>query len=220
MKKVLSRWYLLVIGGFLLAAMAVFLLCGEDSVIAVHDNLDLFIPQLQMMKNDHSFFSHDAYVDFLGGISRDTLFSEFYIYTILFMLLPAFPAYVAAYFLKILIAIAGSVLLGRELLGEKYKSQQALVWLCGFAYGILNVFPAFGIPFASIPLLLFLLVKIMQKPSFGWYVALFFYPVLSYFSYFGLFILAYMALAFLILWIKDQKFPGRMVLAIAVLSVG
>ena len=34
MKKVLSRWYLLVIGGFLLAAMAVFLLCGEDSVIA------------------------------------------------------------------------------------------------------------------------------------------------------------------------------------------
>ena len=89
MKKVLSRWYLLVIGGFLLAAMAVFLLCGEDSVIAVHDNLDLFIPQLQMMKNDHSFFSHDAYVDFLGGISRDTLFSEFYIYTILFMLLPA-----------------------------------------------------------------------------------------------------------------------------------
>ena len=46
MKKVLSRWYLLVIGGFLLAAMAVFLLCGEDSVIAVHDNLDLFIPCL------------------------------------------------------------------------------------------------------------------------------------------------------------------------------
>ncbi len=64
MKKVLSRWYLLVIGGFLLAAMAVFLLCGEDSVIAVHDNLDLFIPQLQMMKSDHSFFSHDAYVNF------------------------------------------------------------------------------------------------------------------------------------------------------------
>ena len=138
MKKVLSRWYLLVIGGLLLAAMAVFLLCGEDSVIAVHDNLDLFIPQLQMMRNGHSFFSHDAYVDFLGGISRDTLFSEFYIYTILFMLLPAFPAYIAAYFLKILIAIAGSVLLGRELLGEKYKSQQALVWLCGFAYGILR----------------------------------------------------------------------------------
>ena len=220
MKKVLSRWYLLVIGGFLLAAMAVFLLCGEDSVIAVHDNLDLFIPQLQMMKSDHSFFSHDAYVNFLGGISRDTLFSEFYIYTILFMLLPAFPAYIAAYFLKILIAIAGSVLLGRELLGEKYKSQQALVWLCGFAYGILNVFPAFGIPFASIPLLLFLLVKIMRKPSWGLYAALFFYPVLSYFSYFGLFILAYMALAFVILWIRDRKFPGRMLLAIIVLSVG
>ena len=220
MKKVLSRWYLLVIGGFLLAAMAVFLLCGEDSVVAVHDNLDLFIPQLQMMKSDHSFFSHGAYVNFLGGISRDTLFSEFYIYTILFMLLPAFPAYIAAYFLKILIAIAGSVLLGRELLSEKYKSQQALVWLCGFAYGILNVFPAFGIPFASIPLLLFLLVKIMRKPSWRLYAALFFYPVLSYFSYFGLFILAYMALAFLILWIRDRKFPGRMLLAIIVLSVG
>lgn len=220
MKKVLSKWYLWLIGGFLLAVMALFSLCGEDSVIAVHDNLDLFIPQLQMMKNDNSFFSHDVSVDFLGGISRDALFSEFYLYTILFMLLPAFPAYIAAYFIKVLLALAGAVLLGKEVLSERYAELKPLVYLCGFAYGILNVFPAFGIAFASLPLLLYLLLKIMKKPHAGWYVALFFYPVVSYFSYFGLFILAYMMLAFVILWIKDRKCPLRLLLAVAVLSLG
>lgn len=220
MKKILSKWYLWLIGGFLLAAMALFSFCGEDSVIAVHDNLDLFIPQLQMMKNDNSFFSHDVSVDFLGGISRDALFSEFYLYTILFMILPAFPAYIAAYFIKVLLALAGAVLLGKEVLSERYAEVKPLVYLCGFAYGILNVFPAFGIAFASLPLLVYLLVKIMRKPQAGWYVALFFYPVVSYFSYFGLFILAYMMLAFLVFWIRDRKCPLRLLLAVAVLSLG
>lgn len=220
MKKVLSKWYLWLIGGFLLAAMALFSFCGEDSVIAVHDNLDLFIPQLQMMKQDNSFFSHDVSVDFLGGISRDALFSEFYLYTILFMILPAFPAYIAAYFIKVLLALAGAVLLGKEVFSELYAEVKPLVYLCGFAYGILNVFPAFGIAFASLPLLLYLLIKIMRKPRAGWYLALFFYPVVSYFSYFGLFILAYMMLAFLVLWIRDRKCPLRLLLAVAVLSLG
>lgn len=220
MKKVLSKWYLWLIGGFLLAVMALFSFCGENSVIAVHDNLDLFIPQLQMMKNDNSFFSHDVSVDFLGGISRDALFSEFYLYTILFMILPAFPAYIAAYLIKVLLAVAGAVLLGKEVLSERYTELKPLVYLCGFAYGILNVFPAFGIAFASIPLLLYLLLKIMKKPQAGWYVALFFYPVVSYFSYFGLFILAYMMLAFLVLWIRNRKCPLRLLLAVAVLSLG
>lgn len=220
MKKVLSKWYLWLIGGFLLAAMALFSFCGEDSVIAVHDNLDLFIPQLQMMKQDNSFFSHEVSVDFLGGISRDALFSEFYLYTILFMILPAFPGYIAAYFIKVLLALAGAVLLGKEVLSERYTEVKPLVYLCGFAYGILNVFPAFGIAFASLPLLLYLLIKIMRKPQAGWYLALFFYPVVSYFSYFGLFILAYMMLAFLVLWIRNRKCPLRLLLAVVVLSLG
>lgn len=220
MKKLVSRWYLIITAGFLLFAGLVFFICGESSVIAVHDNLDLFIPQFQMMKDTGTFFSHGKDVPFLGGISRDVLPAEFSLYTILYMILPAYPAYAAGYLLKIVTAVFSCILLAKDIYREKYEDCKPLVWLLGLAYGVLNVFPAFGIPFASIPLVVYLFRKIYKEPGIKWYILLFFYPLLSYFSYFGLFILAYMVAALLWLWIKDRKFPGRLLLAICVLSAG
>ncbi|MDO4302394.1 MAG: DUF6044 family protein [Bacillota bacterium] len=219
-RKIASRWYLVIVFGFLIFAGLVFAICGEDSVIAVHDNLDLFTPQFQMLKDTKSFWSHDVYVPFLGGVSRDVLPSEFSLYTMLYMILPAYPAYIVGYLLKIVIALVSCILLAKDFCGEKYDSYKPLVWLVGMAYGVLNVFPAFGISFASIPLVIYLTRKIYRTPSVKWYLALFFYPLLSYFSYFGLFILAYMAVAFLWIWIKDKKFPLRILLAVIVLAVG
>ena len=112
------------------------------------------------------------------------------------------------------------MLLAKDLYGEKYEYYKPLVWTLGLAYGVLNVFPAFGIPFASIPLVIYLIRKIYAQPSAKWYAALFFYPFLSYFSYFGLFILAYMAAALIWIWIRDKKFPGRILLSICVLAAG
>ena len=198
----------------------VFALCGEKSMIAVHDNLDLFIPQFQMMKNTGTFWSHGVDVPFLGGISRDTLPAEFSLYTMLYMILPAYPAYIAGYLLKIVIALFSCILLAKDVLGEGYEGYKPLVYLSGLAYGILNVFPAFGIPFASIPLAVYLVRKIYRKPAVRWYGALFFYPFLSYFSYFGLFILAYMAVFFFWVWVKEKKFPVKILEAVLVLAAG
>ena len=220
MKKLISKWYLFIAAGFILFAGLVFALSGEDSIIAVHDNLDLFIPQFQMMKDTKTFFRHGVDVPFLGGISRDSLPAEFSLYTMLYMVLPAYPAYIAGYLLKIVIAIGSCMLLAKDLYGEKYEYYKPLVWTLGLAYGVLNVFPAFGIPFASIPLVIYLIRKIYAQPSAKWYAALFFYPFLSYFSYFGLFILAYMAAALIWIWIRDKKFPGKILLSICVLAAG
>lgn len=220
LKKILSKWYLIIVIGFLGFAALVFGIFGEDSIIAVHDNLDLFVAQFQMMKNTGTFFAQDAQIPFLGGISRDNLPSEFSLYTLLFMLLPSYQAYITGYLLKIVIAVVSCILLAKDFCGDQYEAYRPLVYMTGLAYGILNVFPAFGIPFASVPLVIFLLRKIYRKPSALWYLALFLYPLLSYFSYFGLFILAYLAVAFIWLWIKDKKAPGRILLAILVLSAG
>lgn len=220
MKKLISGWYLWIVFGFLLFAGLVFAICGENSMIAVHDNLDLFIPQFQMMKNTGSFWMHGVDVPFLGGVSRDGLPAEFSLYTMLYMIFPAYPAYVLGYLLKIVIALLSCVLLAKDMYGEKYTDYKPLVWLLGLAYGALNLFPAFGISFASIPLVIFLVRKIYKAPSVKWYMALFFYPFVSYFSYFGLFILAYMTAALIWLWIRDRKFPGRILLAVCVLSAG
>lgn len=220
LRKLVSRWYLFIVAGFILFAALVFALCGEKSMIAVHDNLDLFIPQFQMMKNTGTFWSHGVDVPFLGGISRDTLPAEFSLYTMLYMILPAYPAYIAGYLLKIVIALFSCILLAKDVLGEGYEGYKPLVYLSGLAYGILNVFPAFGIPFASIPLAVYLVRKIYRKPAVRWYGALFFYPFLSYFSYFGLFILAYMAVFFFWVWVKEKKFPVKILEAVLVLAAG
>lgn len=220
MKKVISNWYLIVAAGFIAVAALVFLVFGEGSMIAVHDNLDLFVAQFQMLKNTKGFLAHNVDVPFLGGISRDNLPSEFSLYTMLYMVLPSYYAYISGYLLKIVIAIVSVILLAKDFCAETYEEYKPIVWMCGLAYGILNVFPAFGIPFASIPLAVYLVRRIYRTPSWKWYVLLFFYPLLSYFSYFGLFILAYMCVAFLWLWIRDKKFPKAMLLAIGVLSMG
>ncbi|WP_160561656.1 DUF6044 family protein [Parablautia muri] len=220
MKKLIQNWYLMVVAGiFLLAALILFGV-GESSIISIHDNLDLFLAQFQMLKNTNSFFAHGVKAPFLGGISRDNLPSEFSLYSMLFFLMPSYQAYAAGYLIKIVIGLGSSLLLAREFCGDGYQKYRPLAWMAGLAYGILNVFPAFGIPFASIPLIVYLVRKLYRKPSFKWYVAVFFYPLLSYFSYFGLFILAYLAVAFLWLWVKDKKCPLRILIGIVALAAG
>ncbi len=220
MKKLIKNWYLIIAAGIFLLSAIVFFGAGESSIISVHDNLDLFIAQFQMLKNTNSFFAHGVDVPFLGGISRDNLPSEFSRYTLLYFLMPSYQAYVTGYLLKIVIGLGSSLLLARDFCGNGYEKYRPLAWMMGLAYGILNVFPAFGIPFASIPLIVYLVRRIYKDPSLKWYAAIFFYPLLSYFSYFGLFILAYMAAAFLWLWAKNKKCPVGILFGIAALAAG
>lgn len=218
--KIVNHWYAILIALFFIGAGAVYLIFGESSYIAVHDNLDLFVAQFQMLKNTDCFFAHGVDVPFLGGITRDNLPSELSLYTLLYVLLPSFWAYVAGYLLKIGIAIGSVWLLAKDWYGEAFKEYKPIVALMGFAYGALNMFPAFGIPFASIPLVIYLLRRIYRQPSFMLYAALFCYPFLSYFSYFGFFILAYLVVAAIWLGIRDKRVPVSLIGAVFVLGMG
>lgn len=199
---------------------AVFLIFKENSYLAVHDNLDLFVTQLKMLKNTDTFFAQDAVIPMLGGISRDNLGSEFSLYNILYYLLPNFWAYMMGYALKIVIGIFSFCLLARDVYGEKYHTYRPLIIVIAAAYALIPVFPAYGICFASIPLIVFLLRRIYLKPSVWLFIGVFCYPLVSYFSYFGFFILAYIVCAVVILWIKDKKFPKWIALSCVVLATG
>lgn len=220
MKKMISNWYWILIGLFFISVAVVYGCFGESSYIAVHDNLDLFVAQFQMMKNTDSFFAHGVNVPFLGGVTRDNLPSELSLYTLLYVCFPSFAAYIIGYLLKVLIAVASVWLLAKDWYGEKWKAYQPIIALMGFAYGILNMFPAFGIPFASIPLAVFLLRRIYKKPSAKLYIALFCYPFVSYFSYFGFFILAYLVVAVIWLSVRDRKTAKSLIGAVFVLGIG
>ncbi len=213
-------WFLFPIGGFLLHTAGVLFGFGERSYIAVHDNMDLFLAQYQMLKNTGSFFKHGVDVPFLGGVSRDLLPSELSLYSLLYMLFPTYTAYVLGLLLKIVLGIFSFCLLAKELFGERYRIYRPVIYMTGFAYGILYFFPAFGFAFASIPLCVLLLIKIYRQSALRWYLALLAYPLVSYFSYHGIFILGYLVLAIVWISIRDKKPAKPLIAALFVLAAG
>ena len=213
-------WFVLLTAGCIGTFAAVFLIFGEESYLTVQDNLDLFVAHFQVMSHSDTWFAHGATVPMLGGISRDCLSGEWNLYNILFAFLPVFPAYMAGYFLKIVIGMGSFVLLAKDIYKEKFAQYRGIAWAAGLCYGILPLFPAYGIAFASIPLAVLILRKIYFGEGKLWYAALFVYPFLSYFSYFGFFILAYLVCAVIILSVRDKKFCGRLLAALFVLAAG
>ena len=216
-------WFCFPVIGFLLLTAGVLFGYGERSYIAVHDNMDLFLAQFQMLKNTDSFFKHGVDIPFLGGVSRDNLPSEFSLYSMLYMLFPTYTAYVLGILGKILIGMFSFRLLAGELFEEQCVKYRPIIYMTGLAYGILWVFPAFGFAFASIPLCVYLLIKIYRcagQRRYGWYAALFVYPLVSYFSYHGIFILGYLVIAVLWLSIRDKKPAWSLAAGLIVLALG
>lgn len=205
---------------FILAVIIFYACIGENSYIAVQDNMDLFIAQFAMLKNTGTFFSHGASAPFLQGVSRDVLPSELSLYSVFYMIFPPFAAYVLGYLAKVIIAVISCRLLFLDMVREKNDHTENLATLTGLLYGVLNLFPAFGIPFASIPLVVYLLRKVYFTPSLKWYVLIFLYPFVSYFSYIVFFIIGYLFVAVIIFWIKDRKFPLGLFISLILLSLG
>ncbi len=213
-------WFLFPVTGFLLLSAGVFFGYGERSYIGVHDNMDLFLAQFQMLKNTGTFWKHGVDVPFLGGVSRDNLPSELSAYSFLYMIFPTYTAYVTGILGKIVMGMFSFRLLAAELFPDRYMHYRPVIYMTGFAYGIIWFFPAFGFAFASIPLCIYLLIKIYRRSGIGWYAALFCYPLVSYFSYHGLFILGYLVIAVVWLSVRDRKPAWRLMAALVVLALG
>lgn len=202
----MAKWHWVLVFGVFVFEFLILAYFNENSYIGIHDNLDIHIVDYQILKNNHAFFAHGTTLPFLGGISRDFLASEFSLYTLLYVLLPNFYAYFAGYFLKIAIAFGSVLLLGRDIVRERYQNYEPLVVLCGLIYGLLPLYPGFSISFASIPFLVYLIRRIERKPSVKWYLLLFLYPFVSYFTFFGLFIIGYLLLYAMYTSLRLKKF--------------
>lgn len=220
-KKIMGIvWYWWIVLLLLFGELAVFLFFGGDSYIGIHDNLDIHIADYQVLRLNHAFFSHGQELPLLGGIDRNFLLSEVSLYSLLYVLLPNFAAYVAGYFLKILIALGSGILLGKDILKEKYESYAWLVVLGSLTYGLLPLYPAFSFSFASLPLFVFLIRRIRDQKGKRYYLFLFLYPLLSYFTFFGPFLVGYLFLYTLYRCVKERKICGRLPAAVLLLCCG
>ena len=219
-QKVFRNWYFLVVLGIVALQLAVFLIAGEShTFIGVHDNLDIHITDYKLLKDNNAFFLQGKTIPLLGGIDRNFLLSEFYAYSWLYMVLPNFAAYITGYFLKIFIALFSGILLGKDILGDKYKRYEWAVVLFSFIYGLLPLYPAFSFSFASLPLLVFIIRRLKNSGKKIYYLLAFLYPTLSYFTFFGPFILGYIFIYFIYLWVKEKKINLRIFTAMILMSV-
>ncbi len=211
-------------GTLLLIQAAVFLVFRGESYFQIHDNLDLFMGHYEMLKKAHLWFAHGVDAPILHGVPRDLFGSEFNLYNFFYIILPTYWAYLAGYAAKIAIGMLSFILLAKDIYKERYENYKPLVIVIAAAFGMIPVFPTYGIAFTSVPFIVLFLRKLYFAQSFKerlpWYVAVFFYPLISYFSYHGFFILSYMVCAVIILWIRDRKFPKSTFASIVVLSLG
>lgn len=213
-------WYWYIVIFILFIEGIVFAIVGEGSYLGIHDNLDIHIADYQILKLNHAFFAHGQDVPLLGGIDRNFLLSELSLYSFLYMILPNFAAYMTGYFLKIGMALLGGILLGRDILKGDYKKYEWIVVLGSFTYGLLPLYPAFSFSFASLPLFLYLIRCIEAQKGKRYYVFVFLYPLLSYFTFFGPFLAGYLFIYALYSAIKRKGTAKRLFGAVVLLACG
>lgn len=198
----------------------ILLILGEDIYASAHDNLELHVLDYHLLRENGLFFSHGTQLPVLNGVSRDYFFSEFNIYSILFMLFPSCYAYISGLILKTAVALFSVRLLAKDVLKNRYEQYEPLVVLTGLAYGLLPLYPMFAIYFTSIPYLIWLLRRIFADEGKIYYLLLFTYPFLSYFTFFGMFILGYMVLVMLYFLFRRSKNALKMLVCVFILAAG
>ncbi len=220
MGAIKKYWHWMLAGLIFVFEAAVLLLFKDQIYVGICDNLDLFITQLKILSDNHAFFVHGQELPILGSIDRDYFPSEFSLYNLLYMILPDIYAYIAGYLLRLVLAVGSGVLLARLLLAQTYQKYEKVVVLTATAFALLPVYPMYGLCFASMPLILYLLVRIYRKPRWWLFGAVFLYPLVSYFTFFGAFLLGYLLIAVFVLWIRDRKLPLSLLGAFAALAAG
>lgn len=219
-KNITMPWYYTLVLLFLVGEAVVFFTLGENIYVSMHDNLDLHVADYHILSETGTFFSHNVDLPLLNGINRDYFASELSVYSLLYYIFPTSTAYITGIILKTMIALVSVILLAKDILRENYKKYECIVVLSGFAFGILPLYPAFSFPFVSLPLVILLFRRIYRKPKIITYLLLFLYPLLSYFTFFGIFILGYLLLAIIMMWIRDKKLSFPLIGGLLVLSAG
>ncbi len=217
-------WYMYLTGTLLLIQAAVFLVFRGESYLQIHDNLDLFMGHYEMLKKADLWLAHGENAPIMHGIPRDLFGSEFILYNLFYIALPGVWAYLVGYAAKIFIGFFSFNLLAKDIYKDRYEDYKPVIIVISCAFGLIPVFPTYGIAFTSVPLIIYILRQLYFEEEFKkrifWYIAVFCYPFVSYFSYHGFFILCYMVCAVVILWIRDKRFPKSTFVSIIILSLG
>lgn len=213
-----TNWGIATIVVFFFATLVYLIIARDEVYIHVHDNLDSNIAIYRMLRDSGLYWTIGRKALFLGGIDRNYLYSDLKAYSWLFLLLPTLMAIIVGWYLKIIFSIIGFFFLGRTIYGK--SADWNIFVLCGLAYGLCPTFPSAAFGFATLPLLLNLLILLYRKLDWRYYLFLLIYPAFSDFSVFGLFICGFLLVFFILDWIVERRPLWRFFIAIVVVSLG
>lgn len=219
-EKVTNSWIYYVIALFFVVTLAYILIKQDNIYIQIHDLLDSNIAWIKMLKDNNTFGKRNVTVPFLGGIDRNYLYSELKAYMWLYMLFPTFQAIIIGWYVKIVMAMGGFIFLIKSIDYKIYYKNKALLVWCGFLYGLAPTYPPTSFAFASLPILLGVILRCYKKFSWKYLILLLLYPVLSDFTLFGIFICGYLVVFFFIDWMVKKKACLRLLGCISVLVIG
>ena len=217
-----KNWGLCIVVVYVVSFLVYLLIRKENIVIQVHDNLDNMIPLYKVMKDRDLFFKYGVTASLLNGVDRNYLQSDLKLYSLMYYLLPCYVAYMAGMLGKVLISIGTSLLLAKEVLKSEFHKLKNWVIVCSFIYGILPCYPVQVFSFASIPLLIYIIFCIYHKKRnlLFFFAAILFYPILSDFVLFGIFLCGFFFVFIIYDSIHNKEIKWRLVLALTLLSLG
>ncbi len=205
------------------AASVVPFFLHSSPILRLNDNLDgTNLVLLHVLRNYGALFSLDADIPVLHGLSRLFFPSELKIWGGLAYFSDSFiHAYLANYLLKTAIGYT-SMLLFLKTVIAKEQGNTGLSRMVAVCFAVLPCQPENAIPFASLPLIFYLFHILYNKERgrAGVLVCIFFYPLLSDFSRFGLYIMLVLGLWWLYGLARHRKINGFPFLGLLFLSLG
>jgi hypothetical protein len=218
-----QRSNLLYFGMGLLPVLMVYLtylLLGQNAHFEILDNLEAEPLLRDMLRRDLRTSPGDGLVQqTMNGLPRVCMPSDLNVTTWIHYLLPSFAAYMTNLALVMFVGYAGTWLLMRKrLLPSSPAWIAAGVAAC---FGVLPLFPEYGISVAGQPLLLLALLWIHDRKHLalaGGVVALFLFWSSLYLV--GLFVLAALGVAWVFVSFRQRKIHVPMLLAMLCMGAG
>lgn len=208
LKKVNILVFLFMLSLVIILNILPFSLLGERSFVEISDNLDQFQAYYRHLKNNDLLITLNASTALINNleIMYFSYNSSFNIQTLLFYLFDTFTAYVVTIALSVLIGYISMLLLLKTIFIK--NKHFPLLALAAISYASLATIPVWQIPIASIPLIVFIFIKLLQsKSSFnlGFIFLATVFPFISFFPVVGIFNLIFWFTAFLALTIRNGK---------------
>lgn len=204
----------------ILALLLYFFLNFNGLYVEHHDNLDQHFGWYKLLSDNNAWFlGNNESIPHMGDISRGLLLPETQLVNIIFMIFPTLLGHCILILTKFTIGYFSFVALSNYILSERYLPK-IYIALISISFALTSGNENLYIAQASIPLIAYLYIKYIREQKLIILACIFFYPILSELTRFGMFILIFMSVhcAYL-LYIKDRKLKNSLV-SICVLSVG